>query len=406
MTNQYGFIKSKIKPQDYVFGDAQLQSDILQPDGQWDAFLPTDEFQNQGFEIYACATFGTLNCVETILKRRFNFNDNFSDRYVATLTDTGKIHGNDPQKIAEFIRKNGDVDESVWPYLNTTFDDYYQAPPTSLASKASVFNAHYDFKHDIVPSDSKSMMTALKYSPLGISVEAWADRGDGIMQAGDGAHDNHWCMCYGYKENEYWKVFDSYDNTHKKVEWAHRPVQAKRYHIDLAPQTTSFLQSLWSALLQALNIIQRVKDEQANESTDPPSPVKPPPVSIPAPLPKLLIPFCQAIKDREGWFKGSRSYRNNNPGNLRYVGQPGAKPDSGSYAIFTTYQAGWIALVTMVQNAASGKSKVYHPTMTILEFFQVFAPSQDSNDPHAYALYVAKRLSVDASVYQIKNLIA
>src|SRR3954447_19443594 len=32
-----GFIKDPIQPQDYIFGDAQLQADILQPDSQWDA---------------------------------------------------------------------------------------------------------------------------------------------------------------------------------------------------------------------------------------------------------------------------------------------------------------------------------------------------------------------------------
>lgn len=403
MTNKYGFIKSEVLPQDYIFGDAQLVADILQADGQWDTHLPVDEFQNQGFEVYACATFGTLNCIETLLNRRFAFTENYSDRYVAKMTNTDVIRGNDPQKIAEFIRKSGDVEEYEWPYDNTTFDNYYRTPPAPLNTSAKTFTSHYIFGHDYVPNDPKSMMDALKYSPLGMSVYAAQDWDADIVGPGEG-RDNHWVCVYGYVEGQYWKLFDSYSNTRKKIAWTHQPVQVKRYHIDLAPQVTSFLQSLIAALLEALPFLKRLQSTPPSIQNDPVQPPKP--VDPPKPPPKLLIPFCAAIQDYEGYFKGSRSYRNNNPGNLRFEAQPGTNgKDAQGFAIYTTYQAGWISLVTMISNAASGKSSVYQPSMTILQFFDKYAPSSDSNDPHAYALYVAKRIGVTAASFQIQQLL-
>lgn len=107
-----------------------------------------------------------------------------------------------------------------------------------------------------------------------------------------------------------------------------------------------------------------------------------------------IIKFAEAIKIYEGWFAGSRSFRNNNPGNLRFVGQVGATSDRDNFAVFKTYEEGFGALLRMIQNAATGKSKVYYPTMTILEFFKKYAPSSDNNHPEKYAQYVADRVAL------------
>jgi len=51
--------------------------------------------------------------------------------------------------------------------------------------------------------------------------------------------------------------------------------------------------------------------------------------------------FCEAIKEHEGWYPGSRSYRNKNPGNIKYIGQKRAVgQDSGGFCIFETYTDG------------------------------------------------------------------
>ena len=103
--------------------------------------------------------------------------------------------------------------------------------------------------------------------------------------------------------------------------------------------------------------------------------------------------FAEAIKIHEGWFVGSRSYRNNNPGNLKFVGQAHAKKETaGSFCVFDSYEHGWKALINMITNAVNGKSTIYKPEMTVLQFFQKYAPSADSNNPEAYAAFVANRV--------------
>lgn len=124
----------------------------------------------------------------------------------------------------------------------------------------------------------------------------------------------------------------------------------------------------------------------------------------PKPASKLGA-WADAIQTHEGWFPGSRSYRNNNPGNLRYVGQKLAiGKDSANFCIFRTYQDGRSTLEQMLVNAATGKSSVYNPEMTLLDFFNKYAPSEDNNNPGAYAADVAKRIGVSVET-QIKTLV-
>jgi hypothetical protein len=90
-------------------------------------------------------------------------------------------------------------------------------------------------------------------------------------------------------------------------------------------------------------------DEPAPEQapTPPMSPVEAPvaPPAPPTPAPpkqSLLEAFCLAIRTHEGWFAGSRSQKNNNPGNCRYssvgyasiYGKVGK--DAQGFAVFST----------------------------------------------------------------------
>lgn len=118
----------------------------------------------------------------------------------------------------------------------------------------------------------------------------------------------------------------------------------------------------------------------------------------------LLEKFAEAIRQHEGFYKGSRSWRNNNPGNLKFASQPGAVgQDAGGFAVFNTYEDGWNALIELISRAATGNSSVYYPEMTILQFFQKYAPSADNNNPLAYASIVAEYIGKDTK-FKIKNL--
>lgn len=115
--------------------------------------------------------------------------------------------------------------------------------------------------------------------------------------------------------------------------------------------------------------------------------------------------WCKATQEHEGYFKGSRSFRNNNPGNLKYVGQATATgADEKGFCIFPDYESGYNALKNMFTRACLGNSKVYKPEMTLLDFYNKYAPSSDDNNPLIYAQFVAKRIGVDITT-QIKTLI-
>ena len=130
-----------------------------------------------------------------------------------------------------------------------------------------------------------------------------------------------------------------------------------------------------------------------------------------APQTGLLQPFCNAIGQYEGGNQvGSRPYRNCNPGDLRW---PYGKPypygatgiDDENFLIFPSHTLGMAALTTMITNCCEGKSKIYHPTMTLIDFFNVYAPSSDNNDPNRYAEWVASTIGV-APTMEIAQLLA
>lgn len=126
--------------------------------------------------------------------------------------------------------------------------------------------------------------------------------------------------------------------------------------------------------------------------------------------------FAEAIKVHEGWKPGSVAYRNNNPGNIVY-GPLAVKHNAKGFwthpttkhqfAIFPTYEDGFACLKELLMNAFSGKSQIYKPEMTILEFFTKYSPVRDAKGkviPNvAYATAVAKTVGVPIT-YQIKYL--
>ena len=91
--------------------------------------------------------------------------------------------------------------------------------------------------------------------------------------------------------------------------------------------------------------------------------------------------------------------RNNNPGNLKYAGQPGAVgADANGFAIFPSLDAGFAAL-----NAQISKWINEFPSLTFTQFFAKYLGQADylnpkatnQGDPIAYADYVASKLGVD-----------
>jgi hypothetical protein len=166
------------------------------------------------------------------------------------------------------------------------------------------------------------------------------------------------------------------------------------------------LDALRAALLQALETIKALRAKQVQPPK--PQPPKPPPAN------NLLNEMALGIQQFEGWIpprnpdypRGSRSFRNNNPGNLKYAGQYGTVGyDDKFFAKFETYELGFKALKDMILRAAKGGSRIYKPDMTLYDFFDHYAPASDDNYPQHYARAVAKRMNVDPAVFRIKQLL-
>jgi len=119
-------------------------------------------------------------------------------------------------------------------------------------------------------------------------------------------------------------------------------------------------------------------------------------------VPGSILALANAIKIFEGWYPGSRAYRNNNPGNLKdadgrlttkdWPTQWGAyKLDDKGFYIFGTAEQGFAALVHLLQVRVR-----QHPEWSILDLFFSYAPPSE-NDTQRYAAFVAKHVGADVN---------
>lgn len=109
---------------------------------------------------------------------------------------------------------------------------------------------------------------------------------------------------------------------------------------------------------------------------------------------QVVYRVAKAFQVKEGWYPGSRSYRNKNPGNIRNL--------DGTFKVFSIYDdpdsynpnvEGLDALEDYLLRVASGKHKAYlkwGAGMTIYQMCQTYAPKSDGNDPMGDALKIVK----------------
>ena len=176
--------------------------------------------------VHNCVSFSLLNCVETLYKKKYEKETNKSDRFLAKVSETTR-QGNSFRKVAEAMRKKGAVDEKDWPYPDTTsWAEYYKVIPNSVFRLAEKWLQEYSFGYEWVYSwaglsirqKQQKLMEALQYSPLQVPVFAWGRQKGGIY-LDEHRQPNHGTTLYGYLANRYWKIFDSYNNVYKKLEW-------------------------------------------------------------------------------------------------------------------------------------------------------------------------------------------
>ncbi len=115
-----------------------------------------------------------------------------------------------------------------------------------------------------------------------------------------------------------------------------------------------------------------------------------PPVLSPTepvkPVDKVKV-FAKAQEQFEGYFMGSSSWRNRNPGNCKDM--------SGKFIRFATYEDGFAYLEDYIRRVASGKHKAYPKggKTTFMQYTHVYTADSEPS-PTNYAVYLAKALSV------------
>ena len=132
-------------------------------------------------------------------------------------------------------------------------------------------------------------------------------------------------------------------------------------------------------------------------------------------VPKVsrLRDLAAAIQSFEGWYKGSVSYKNNNPGNLKWAGQSKAiGKDNQGHARFATYKDGWDALIYQLKIIANGTSNAFTNRarsdfgikncgdLNIFQFCSIFAEANTAQ----YATHIATKLGISQST-QLKTLL-
>lgn len=235
-------IKSGLKfdemsPDHWVLG-AQAVPPIINPLGDWRPYVFETQQQNYGWESNGCVCWTTWHCIELIIYQKYGIKEAYSKRLLAGLVDTS-IDGTTPQIAAETVRKCGGVHEMDWPFLPTTSkEEFFQKPPQAILDLAKEFLAKYEFSHWFVPTDPLSIKTALKSSPLLISVSAWFQRDNGMYYFPEGMQNNHATTLVFQTDGVSRTVYDSYadgegDPFLKDIEWGAPSIMAKGFSVTL-----------------------------------------------------------------------------------------------------------------------------------------------------------------------------
>ena len=209
----YGFKPPVMVPEDFWLGSGKLGSVDLNPQGDWRPYLPQLEHQRKKIETQACVSFGTLSALEMIHKLLYFVEPNYSDRFIAKMSETDPNGGNTPKKVSETIKHAGTIPEMDYPFADS-LGEYYQDVPSTLKYLGKVWLGKYGFGYEWVAKDK--LKEALPRSPVGCAVNAWNQNEKGeYIRLGS---SNHWCVLVAYDEADRPVIWDSYDEGLKTLE--------------------------------------------------------------------------------------------------------------------------------------------------------------------------------------------
>lgn len=148
------------------------------------------------------------------------------------------------------------------------------------------------------------------------------------------------------------------------------------------------------------------------------------PVPVPeapnlAPHVSFIEKWAKCIQTYEGFAPGTRAFNNSNPGNMRCVpimNRYAVGKDPQGFCRFSNYTIGFKALCEKLRLDASGESETYNAMAkqlfgldsaadcTMYQFFQIYAPTGDDNNPKLYSDFVTKNMGISPNT-KIKDLL-
>lgn len=102
-------------------------------------------------------------------------------------------------------------------------------------------------------------------------------------------------------------------------------------------------------------------------------------------FPKGIKLLMAAQAQLEGFYPGSKSYRNNNPGN---VGTYGGIHVTSFPTLEKGIEAQWHKVLKGALRVEGARSAYYKPTDTLYKYLSTYAPSKDNNNPLIYTNFI------------------
>jgi hypothetical protein len=127
-----GLIPELPQERDWVFGGATgaVNNTILFPTGHgWFTIQRPGETQrNSNFDTFSCVTFASLKALSYYLKKVYNLEVDFSERFTAVMSGTAPGQGNTIRNVLESIRNDGFLEEVDCPFTEDMTQSQYYAP--------------------------------------------------------------------------------------------------------------------------------------------------------------------------------------------------------------------------------------------------------------------------------------
>lgn len=218
--NGYGLEEVEVpKRGDHVLGGRkQSLRIILSRERDYSDSLPVKELQKKDFESFNCVPFSGNNVLETIMKKKYDFEINISDRYPAGMIPLTVGVGTSYTKFWDMVRADGFVLEEDYPWGGRNQREYIVRPPQNIIDKGRASLQEYEIWHDWVDwggCDPEKLWNALKYSPIQVTVNAGA-----TYTKRRNANTDHSIEIYKGEYRVKWYILDHY-NDHIKytVPW-------------------------------------------------------------------------------------------------------------------------------------------------------------------------------------------